>query len=303
MAVLLTGMHRSGTSMLAQWVDALGVPAAPGTPFPVNSANSEGLYEMQDVVAANDSWLAELGGAWDAPPATTAQTWRTLDPFALEDTRSRLPALAAVSGDAYLKDPRLCLLLPLWDRLALRRLPVVAMVRPHREVAMSLAVRSGLTYRRALALWADYNRQVIAGLADRPSLLLEYESSLADPARTVPTLAGFLESVGSAVLPGAAGTVAAAVSPHLRRHEIPRLEGSAERLASDLDSFGTVLRQAHGEAIPVTAPSVPDWVDEALDEMRELWTVTRDRDALHDQLYGMNRVIRRAGERFMRRDG
>lgn len=302
MAVLLTGMHRSGTSMLAQWVDALGVPPAPGTPFPVNSANAEGLYELQDVVAANDSWLAELGGAWDAPPATTAQTWRTLDPFALEDTRSRLPALAAVGGDVYLKDPRLCLLLPLWDRLALRRLPVVAMVRPHREVAMSLAVRSGLTYRRALALWADYNRQVIGGLADRSSLLLDYDDSLADPVRTVAALAAFLESVGLAVAPGAADAVAAGASPHLRRQQVHELEGTAERLAADLDPFGTALRQAHGEAIPAAVPASPDWVDEALDEMRELWAVIRDRDALNDQLYGMNRVIRRAGERFMRRD-
>lgn len=110
MAVLLTGMHRSGTSMLAQWVDELGVPAAPGAPFPVNTANAEGLYELQDVVACNDGWLAELGGAWDAPPATTAQTWRALGPYALEDTRANLPALKAAGGDWYLKDPRLCLL-------------------------------------------------------------------------------------------------------------------------------------------------------------------------------------------------
>ena len=72
MAVVITGMHRSATSMLAEWAVRAGATVGDGPLFDVDAANPRGLYERRDVVAFNDTWLTDFGGAWWAPP----RSWR-----------------------------------------------------------------------------------------------------------------------------------------------------------------------------------------------------------------------------------
>ncbi|MFN8125122.1 MAG: hypothetical protein U0R64_01230 [Candidatus Nanopelagicales bacterium] len=297
MALLVTGMHRSGTSMLAQWVTELGVPEVPGTAFPVDSANSEGLFERVEVVALDDRWLDRLGGSWEVPPLTSAQTWRTLDLHELEASRAQLPFLSGRTTQWFVKDPRICLLLPLWDRLALRRLPVVVGVRPHREVAQSLAVRNGMTLRRALALWAEYHRALVDSGGDRAGLVVDYDRALEAPH---PAVAALGEFVAGGVPSDVVADVAATVKPQLRRQDTGPLAGSAERLAADLDEFRSVLGEAHLAALPTDLPPLPDWALEALDEMRELWMVRRELAAVREGRTAAERAIRRTGARLRR---
>lgn len=298
MPVLLTAMHRSGTSMLAQWVHGLGVPEAPGTPFPVDSANSEGLFERIEIVALDDEWLARLGGAWNVPPATTDHTWRTLDLHDLEASRNRLTIFSGRSGQWFVKDPRICLVLPLWDRLTLRRLPVITTVRPHRDVAASLAVRNGMTGRRALALWSEYYRRLVETSRNRRTMLIDYGQALAAPADAVQAVGRFLTTTGVEIGPAATERVAAAVRPNLRRQDTDRLPGSSERLAADLDPFLEELIRAHLTQIPRDLPVQPDWAAEALDEMREEWALRRQIAELRQGRTAAERVIRRTGARL-----
>lgn len=282
MGLLITGMHRSGTSMFAEWVDRLGVPMAKGTEFPVNDANSRGLYESRNFVELNDHWLGVLGGSWWAPPSVREQTWRSIDADALEGSRGTIKSLRTGRKKWFIKDPRISLLLPLWDRFTLARLPVVVGVRSPRDVAMSLHVRNGMTFRRGLAVWCAYNREIVTHLHGRPSLLLDYDAALAEPADAAKSTGLFLFDQGLLAAEPAVDHVVADVEPGLRRQRVTSLQGSADRLADDLTEHYEWLRVAHGQAVPAPMPPMPDWAEEALDELNEFWDLSIRLDIARD---------------------
>ena len=70
MNVLVTGMHRSGTSAVANvlrsagvfgWDDEDAMAASPENP--------DGYGERRDVMELNEQLLGVLGWGWDSPPA------------------------------------------------------------------------------------------------------------------------------------------------------------------------------------------------------------------------------------------
>ncbi len=279
MGLLITGMHRSGTSMLAQWAFRLGTRPPGGAEFPVDDANPRGLYESKDLVELNDGWLEQLGGSWWAPPRVKQQTWRSVDGVRLSRARESVAGLRTAGGPPwFVKDPRISLLLPLWDRLLLDRLPILVAVRSHREVAMSLNLRDGMTHRRAMAVWLDYNRQVVRHGQGRPSLVVDYSSALADPGTSLKALAQLAESEVNPTQADELDAVASGVERHLHRQRVDSLTGSAESLARELDEHFHVLHMAHGGHLPSELPDTPDWVEEALDELSEFWGLKEQRD-------------------------
>src|SRR5215211_5490090 len=70
-AILILGMHRSGTSALGGAVNLLGA-AAPKTLMPANAYNLQGYWESAPLVAAHDEMLASAESSW--------HDWRRFDP-------------------------------------------------------------------------------------------------------------------------------------------------------------------------------------------------------------------------------
>src|SRR5690349_16741727 len=141
MKVVVTGMHRSGTSAVAGLVDVL-LPAGSGPVMPGRLENPRGFFEREDVAGFNDAWLGTFDAAWWAPRVLSAADFAAVPEQDLIDARGRLD-LTSAEEDWYVKDPRLSLLLPLWDRLVLEHLPVVVCIRHPLAVADSLALRNG----------------------------------------------------------------------------------------------------------------------------------------------------------------
>ncbi len=70
LGVLVTGMHRSGTSALAGALLAAGLEGGSASDLestPI-AANPAGYAERRSLVAFNDRLLQSLGWRWDAPP-------------------------------------------------------------------------------------------------------------------------------------------------------------------------------------------------------------------------------------------
>src|SRR6516225_10357393 len=63
-AVIVLGMHRSGTSALAGALHHLGVELGEHL-MPASPDNQRGYWEHRDIVAVNHRLMAELGAAWD----------------------------------------------------------------------------------------------------------------------------------------------------------------------------------------------------------------------------------------------
>src|SRR5579862_44939 len=116
-ALVVVGMHRSGTSALAGVLGKLGatLPQNMGVPGP---DNARGFWEPLSIVAANDEILAAAGSSWD-DVETVPGSWFDSDASAPFVERA-VPLLADEYGDARLlviKDPRISRLLPFWRRV------------------------------------------------------------------------------------------------------------------------------------------------------------------------------------------
>lgn len=154
-AVLVLGMHRSGTSCLAGSLEARGLDL--GTVSRADPHNAKGNRENPAVRELNEAVLEFSGGSWDAPPVAVA--WS-------QELRARRDALlAARRHDGRrpwgFKDPRLLVTLPFW-LAALRQPILVATFRHPLAVARSLAARDGMTLAAGLALWSLYNERLLA---------------------------------------------------------------------------------------------------------------------------------------------
>jgi hypothetical protein len=158
-AILVLGMHRSGTSAVAGFLQQAGAYLGPNL-LPADSRNPKGYFEHGDVVGLHDKILRALGTNWDDPRALP-EGW-SRDPR-IEPFRDRLKEILErdFKGRSLwaIKDPRLCRLLPLWLPV-LRDLNVTVkallVVRNPADVAASLRQRDGMQRERAMMLWLSH---------------------------------------------------------------------------------------------------------------------------------------------------
>lgn len=182
-AILILGMHRSGTSAIAGSLAQLGV-AVPKTLLPPREFNPRGFWESARLMKFNDRLLTRMGSAWSE--------WGRLDFGSLSDyERSAIKddlvqALNHEFGDAQLamiKDPRICRLMPLWLEALSEtgfQVRVILAVRPPLDVAASLAKRNGIGHVHSMLLWLRY--VLDAEVHSRPLVRTQvsYDDLLAD---------------------------------------------------------------------------------------------------------------------------
>ena len=176
-AVLVLGMHRSGTSALTRVLNLLGVELG-GSLMRAAASNETGFWEHQDVVDIHAALLKALGMTWD-DPRRLPDGWLASD--AGRDAAAAL--LARLSGDFAnaslwgVKDPRMCRFLPLWQEVlaTLGTKPgYVILLRHPLEIVRSLHQRNHMTTSRGLLLWLRYTLEAEAGTRESPRVLVRY---------------------------------------------------------------------------------------------------------------------------------
>jgi hypothetical protein len=192
--ICVLGMHRSGTSLVAGVLRLLGVDLGSDEEFlPPDSNNQSGYFELADLVEINDEILAHYGGTWDELPELPLGWEQSEDLAQLHDrARRALGRRFAASPQWAWKDPRTCITLPFWQRLASGLRYVICLRNPV-DIAHSLRAREG-EERPIEAYVLDWLRHTAAALsytADRPRTIVQYERFLEDPDREVRRLANF----------------------------------------------------------------------------------------------------------------
>ena len=232
--VCITGMHRSGTSLLARVVNLLGVDlGAPGALMGPGPDNPAGYWENRAIKELDDEVLAHLGGAWDQPPLLEAG-WELdagLDPFR-DRAREILGRDFAgpAAGPVGCKEPRLCLLHPFW-RTVVPISHTVVVVRHPTEVVASLVRRNGMDPGQGAVLWLRYLLAVGAP-ADGSVLVVRLDDLTDRPDATAARLATHLGLPAARARPPRRGEgVARSGAPAPRdcgRRGRPRHHGVAE---------------------------------------------------------------------------
>lgn len=182
--VFVLGMHRSGTSLTAEIVHAMGF-AVPGHSLDaIDSINAHGFWESQEVVDADESALSAAQLKWYhiCPVGHVFKDMQDFDSRVAEASEF-LKAESGRLGDLVIKDPRLCLLWPLWFAAADRSvfdIKVIFVNRHPSSIASSIKKRDGFSSFSSHLLWLYYFFSVF-GAKDFPELLyLNYEDLLVD---------------------------------------------------------------------------------------------------------------------------
>jgi GT2 family glycosyltransferase len=178
-ALLVLGMHRSGTSALAGVLHHLGV-ALGDRLMPASPDNPRGYWEHADIVAAHQALMARHGVAWDDLRPMPAALGRDRDAAAaIGDLLRRDFAGVRLWG---VKDPRLCRLMPLWSPL-LETLGVaprhLLVVRHPAEIAASLQKRDGINPHCAGILWLRHVIEAERATRGRIRAIVHYEDLVA----------------------------------------------------------------------------------------------------------------------------
>ncbi len=290
--VVILGMHRSGTSMVAEALASGGLfVGEPDELLAGQEDNPRGFWEREDVVALNDEILAANNATWYRPPRQ-APACTDAHRAAMGEILGRLP------GDRswQLKDPRQVLTWPLW-REVLGDVVLVFVYRDPIAVATSLQRRNGFPLSLGLWLWEHYNRLALAALQGRDYLALSYEAVARDPAQTLSAalsrLADLGVGCGTALDPGVfdpslnrfAGTDADAHRSLVTASQA-QLAAFCEALVSgddlpDLpepDDRDRALMEDMGEALAPLATAI-----ETRSELREALALCHERTAERDE--------------------
>lgn len=172
---LITGMHRSGTSLVARLVWKAGADFGdPETFYPGDEWNVEGYYEQPDVHSVN---MPLVNGPWGRLSYIKLPSPRTV----LRRARRRADAireLAQKYKDATLKDPRFCLTLPAWLQYGARVDGVLICLRDPISVATSLWRRNRLPLRLGYHLWQVHITRLLSNLKELRFSLVYYPNLL-----------------------------------------------------------------------------------------------------------------------------
>ena len=223
-AIVVLGMHRSGTSMLAGILDRLGC-MGPKTQLEANEKNPKGFFESEPIFRLNDEILAAAGTSWnDWQPLR--EGW--LDSPRFNEFRARaVDVLRDEYGDAsmiYLKDPRICRLLPFWQHALEEMGCRVVCIHTHRhpaDVATSLKARKNIEVEPSLGMlsWLRHVLDAEPASRDVPRIFTSYAGLIDD-------WQGFAKRAEEAfgltwpvVARTAQERVAQLIDPRLRHHE------------------------------------------------------------------------------------
>lgn len=187
-ALLVVGMHRSGTSAMARVLSLAGA-ALPRDLIPANDSNPTGHWEPLEIANFNDRLLAKLGTSWDGIFAPARDANGRLPLESEKDAATKL--ILEQYGDAdviVLKEPRLTLIADFWREvfhdMAIESRYIV-MVRNPEEIADSLYSRNGFNRDLSLLIYSRYMASADLLTRECSRVFISYDSLLQSPVKVL----------------------------------------------------------------------------------------------------------------------
>jgi len=191
-ALLVLGMHRSGTSALAGVLNLLGFKLGQSL-LPPGPANERGFWENLELTTVNDDVLRSLGVPWHVPRRLPENWLGRAEVKALKRDLSAIIRREFLECEKWsVKDPRLCRLLPLWQQVLTDVGVTPAYILPLRnpyDIAASLERRDGLPSVLGLLLWLRYVLDAERYSRGENRVFITYEQLLTDWRSTLNTVA------------------------------------------------------------------------------------------------------------------
>jgi hypothetical protein len=284
--VLVLGMHRSGTSLLAELLTRWGLDAGP--PDDLLSAdrwNRRGYWEYMPLTRFNDALLRAINRTWSLPPGEEE------DPAVaalLDEARFAAGAEAlvermnALSQAWFWKDPRLALLLPFWTRLLPQATYIVCLRNPV-AVAQSLLSRDGFPLSASLLLWQVYMLKVLRHTVPS-TLFVMFDHIIQNPLVACKRLSEFLDAQCAMPHSGARlATMTNVVDSTLaRNYGAPELSSLPQATMEQKALWTYLVSKVEGEVETAASDRFPVYAGyreylEAVDSLRQVSAVLQRR--------------------------
>jgi hypothetical protein len=156
-AIIILGMHRSGTSATTGMLQCLGVTLGKKLYAGHANINAKGYFEHSDLADTNEEALLALNSAWDdiLPKPTDWWHCKELDHYSQKIKRYLRKDFSHADVWA-VKDPRVCRLLPWWINIMAAEgieAKYLIVIRPPHEVYLSLKKRDDFSLEKSYLLW------------------------------------------------------------------------------------------------------------------------------------------------------
>ena len=258
MQVIVTGMHRSGTSVVTRLLAESGCFLGdPDDLMPAKPDNPTGFWEHLEAFDINVKILQAAGVAWDTAVGGEIEDHSDADRSAL--CARILEFVSAMSSYEVwaVKDPRFALTFPVWRPL-LSDPVVVWCLRDPLEIGASLRGRNGFPAHLGVALWEAYTVEGLRVMKDVPVVPASYNDLLEDPVAEVGRLVEAVNALGIGTLgvPEDAA-VESIVNPRLHR-STSSPEGETELLTNHRCRVWNRSRTAEGWSERTPGPALSE---------------------------------------------
>lgn len=205
--IVVTGMHRSGTSLAAQVLQALGADFGPEERlYGADDWNANGYLERIDAVDLNSraiTGFARTSGRTSAALSQLAYlrmpAMTTID-RRLDECSTDIASLADELSALAVKDPRFCLTLGGWKRHGRVDSLVVALRHPSASVA-SLRRRNRLPVAAGHRFWRWHMQAILPHIDERTLVIRQDRLVGPDHASEVARIGRWLSEEGVAITP------------------------------------------------------------------------------------------------------
>lgn len=189
---LISGMHRSGTSLVARFFFEAGADLGDSRTFyRPDRWNPDGYFEQPEIHAIN---MPLINGPWGKFSYLCLPSTKTVLRRG-ERLRDQMTETGAKYQHKVVKETRFCLTLPAWRQLGTDIEGVIICLRHPTEVARSLQRRNRITHSISYRLWRIHLERLLEHTQDVPTRFVLYENVL-DDQLVVQELRAAIQSVG-----------------------------------------------------------------------------------------------------------
>lgn len=180
--IVVLGMHRSGTSLIAKGLDALGVYL--GEKFvPTRSDNPKGFWENERIVELNNNILSYLGINLFGTKLISESEIKAIPDEYYSKAISIINSLQTKNVFGF-KDPRTARLILFWIKVFQSlnlNVKYIIVIRNPTSVAYSLNKRDNLHLIHSKLLWLIHVLPSLYYILDEEKIIIDYDDFLESP--------------------------------------------------------------------------------------------------------------------------
>lgn len=189
--IIISGMHRSGTSICGGLLNILGIGSGKDSEMvPSNFDNPKSFFERNDVLHLNEKILLDHNSTWDFPNELCFKEIKA-EKYS-QETKKIYNYLNKEYDTWFIKDPRFCLTYKCWSNVLENKLDIIV-VRDPVEVSFSLHKRNQLNIYHNLALYKLYYHKLFQNnFNQKKTIFIYFNELIIEPLKVTKKIYEFL---------------------------------------------------------------------------------------------------------------